>query len=226
MIVFAISHYKGVLNNACAAYVSAAIAAVLVFGYCHEFKQQHGTFELSQVSSLNRFEIYEKSQKVTAPHICRVETISINNIPIKSWIWEERQLAIQQTDSVNNEAILDFASSRISQIDVSSFMQYPNTRSGWGYNLSFLYSLDLGTIYLLILIATIFELYCLRKRHYKHSVLIMLMFIACYATIFTTIWGSADCQHNRLMLPMYPCLCILAALIFDKLNVKLKPKTD
>ena len=49
------------------------------------------------------------------------------------------------------------------------------------------------------------------------------MTLACIATIATTLWASADSNYARLMTPMFPFMCLLAACIVEQLDLRLKP---
>ena len=83
--------------------------------------------------------------------------------------------------------------------------------------------MSLAQIYLILAILCLVQAILLFKRPSTCGFIGTLMSIACASTVFTTLWASADSNFARLMTPMFPYLCLLAACIVEQLDLRLKP---
>ncbi|MBS7374462.1 MAG: hypothetical protein KIG52_00770, partial [Muribaculaceae bacterium] len=82
--------------------------------------------------------------------------------------------------------------------------------------------LHLGTIYVVLALLFVLQLYLwFTNRRYCVDVVAMHLLI-CAIVISTTILGSAHFDAPRLMMPMFPSLCLLVGLMFEQFDIKIK----
>ena len=143
---------------------------------------------------------------------------------ILCWRVEHAKRCMEKADSVYAHNLLRYTTSRISAFDMSLGEHYPSCphRVSGDY-LHHVQCISLAQVYLVLAIMILVQAILLFKRRSGQAVVGTLMSIACVATIATTLWASADNNFARLMMPMFPCLCLLFACIVEQLNLRLKP---
>ena len=233
LLAYAYAYHKKTLKHTAAALSSTLIATIIVLGYCAEHKRLFGKFALSNVSSINRAQVMIKNGMISGPFLSEyfpsynriIELQSPDSIRhILCWRVEHAKRCMEKADSVYAHNLLRYTTSRISAFDMSLGEHFPSCphRVSGDY-LHHVQCISLAQVYLVLAIMILVQAILLFKRRSGQAVVGTLMSIACVATIATTLWASADNNFARLMMPMFPCLCLLFACIVEQLNLRLKP---
>ena len=228
LIAYAYAYHKKALRHTTAAISSTLIAAIIVLGYCAEHKRLYGRFALSNVSSINRAIVLIRNGMLSEsfpPYVTLVELQSPDSVRhIRCWRVEQAKQYMEKADSAYAHNLLKYATSRVSAFDMSLGEKFPacphNISADYLYHVQ---SMSLAQIYLILAILCLVQAILLFKRPSTCGFIGTLMSIACASTVFTTLWASADSNFARLMTPMFPCLCLLAACIVEQLDLRLKP---
>ena len=228
ILAYAYSYYKKTLLHTTAAISSTLIATIIVLGYCAEHKRLYGRFALSNVSSINRAIVLIRNGMLSEsfpPHVTLVELQSPDSTRhIRCWRVEQAKLCLMKADSVYAHNLLKYATSRVSAFDMSLGEKFPACPHHISADyLHHVQSMSLAQIYLILAILCLVQAILLFKRPSTLGFIGTLMSIACAFTVFTTLWASADSNFARLMTPMFPYLCLLAACIVEQLDLSLKP---
>lgn len=228
LIAYAYAYHKKALRHTTAAISSTLIAAIIVLGYCAEHKRLYGRFALSNVSSINRAIVLIRNGMLSEsfpPHVTLVELQSPDSTRhIRCWRVEQAKLCLMKADSVYAHNLLKYATSRVSAFDMSLGEKFPACPHHISADyLHHVQSMSLAQIYLILAILCLVQAILLFKRPSTLGFIGTLMSIACAFTVFTTLWASADSNFARLMTPMFPYLCLLAACIVEQLDLSLKP---
>ena len=228
ILAYAYAYYKKTLLHTTAAISSTLIATIIILGYCAEHKHLYGRFALSNVSSINRALVLIKTGMLSEPFLSKSTIIELQSSDsiryIRCWEHEQARLCMEKADSAYAHNLLKYATSRVSAFDMSLGEKFPacphHISADYLYHVQ---SMSLAQIYLILAILCLVQAILLFKRPSTCGFIGTLMSIACASTVFTTLWASADSNFARLMTPMFPCLCLLAACIVEQLDLRLKP---
>lgn len=228
ILAYAYSYYKKTLLHTTAAISSTLIATIIILGYCAEHKHLYGRFALSNVSSINRALVLIKTGMLSEPFLSKSTIIELQSSDsiryIRCWKHEQARLCMEKADSAYAHNLLKYATSRVSAFDMSLGEKFPacphHISADYLYHVQ---SMSLAQIYLILAILCLVQAILLFKRPSSCGFIGTLMSIACASTVFTTLWASADSNFARLMTPMFPYLCLLAACIVEQLDLSLKP---
>ena len=228
ILAYAYSYYKKTLLHTTAAISSTLIATIIILGYCAEHKHLYGRFALSNVSSINRALVLIKTGMLSEPFLSKSTIIELQSSDsiryIRCWKHEQARLCMEKADSAYAHNLLKYATSRVSAFDKSLGEKFPacphHISADYLYHVQ---SMSLAQIYLILAILCLVQAILLFKRPSSCGFIGTLMSIACASTVFTTLWASADSNFARLMTPMFPYLCLLAACIVEQLDLRLKP---
>lgn len=228
LIAYAYAYHKKALRHTTAAISSTLIAAIIVLGYCAEHKRLYGRFALSNVSSINRAIVLIRNGMLSEsfpPYVTLVELQSPDSVRhIRCWRVEQAKQCMEKADSVYAHNLLKYATSRVSAFDMSLGEHFPACPHHHSADyLHHVQSMSLAQIYLILAILGLVQAILLFRRPSSLAVIGSLMTLACIATIATTLWASADSNYARLMTPMFPFMCLLAACIVEQLDLRLKP---
>ena len=204
--------------------ISLSVALVVVFGYCLWFYNVYGTFRLSYVSAINRFYVLEHFIDNIKTHCLLTETVvTIGNRDCPIWMWYNHDFLMESISSANLEDYKQYAHCQIDFFNKTCHNLFPHADSV----MTTIYSgcvqcLHLGTIYVVLALLFVLQLYLwFTNRRYCVDVVAMHLLI-CAIVISTTILGSAHFDAPRLMMPMFPSLCLLAGLMFEQFDIKMK----
>lgn len=228
ILAYAYAYYKKTLLHTTAAISSTLIAAIIVLGYCAEHKRLYGRFALSNVSSINRAIVLIRNGMLSEsfpPYVTLVELQSPDSVRhIRCWRVEQAKQCMEKADSVYAHNLLKYATSRVSAFDMSLGEHFPACPHHHSADyLHHVQCMKLAQIYLILAILGLVQAILLFRRPSSLAVIGSLMTLACIATIATTLWASADSNYARLMTPMFPFMCLLAACIVEQLDLRLKP---
>lgn len=228
ILAYAYAYYKKTLLHTTAAISSTLIATIIILGYCAEHKHLYGRFALSNVSSINRAIVLIRNGMLSEsfpPYVTLVELQSPDSIRyIRCWEHEQARLCMEKADSVYAHNLLKYATSRVSAFDMSLGEHFPACPHHHSADyLHHVQCMKLAQIYLILAILGLVQAILLFRRPSSLAVIGSLMTLACIATIATTLWASADSNYARLMTPMFPFMCLLAACIVEQLDLRLKP---
>ena len=222
LIAVYISHLKGKLNFR-ATILSLGLSGALLCGYCLWFMNTYGFFGLSYVSSNNIFCIMNPSFTEQMHYTAGCVFPKVGKDKAILWFWLDRDYCKSQLEEIiyNNPKVL--IDSKLSYLLTSSYHRFPFSAT----IISRLYadpfqSVDLGTIYSLLSALFLVEIYFWRKnKATKYVVPIMLHLLTCAICIITAIAGSANFDAHRLVMPIFPSLCLLAGLFTAQLNIRI-----
>lgn len=180
--------------------LSAAFVTVALLSYCLAIQEQHGMFTLSKVSAINR---------------CIMASPQDHKEIQKFWTTSEGfPEYVESIDRKISQDKLAYAKGRIRDFLLSCPMYYPNAGFGTvGKVMNKVVGFPLWFTYVFVFL---FMSWQWTKRREKDTFLYAaLLSLCCIATIFTAVWG-AYAEFPRLMMPMYPCLCLMAGMALDK----------
>ena len=165
--------------------------------YCSSIRQHYGLFTLSQVSSVNRVIMAAPEEHD------RVQQM-----------WGATEGYVEYLESIDQQIKQDkigYLKGRCRDFLLSCPAYYPNAGFGiTGTIMNRIINVPLWFTYAFILFFTLH----LRKRlkHLQETLLSVLLLAFCGATVFTAYWG-AYAEFPRLMMPMYPCLCLMGTVV-------------
>ncbi|MGM9811629.1 MAG: hypothetical protein ACI30V_02160, partial [Muribaculaceae bacterium] len=228
ILAYAYAYHEKTLRHTTAAISSTLIATIIVLGYCAEHKRLYGRFALSNVSSINRAIVLIRNGMLSEPfppYETLVELQSPDSARhIRCWRVEQAKLCLLKADSVYTHNLLKYATSRVSAFDKSLDEKFPACPHHVSADyLHHVQCFNLSQIYLIIAILVLVQAILMFRRPNILAIIGALMTLACMATIATTLWACADNNFARLMTPMFPYLCLLAACIVEQLDLRLKP---
>lgn len=177
-----------------AALVGTVAATVAILSYCSAIGHRYGMFTLSKVSSINRAIIVAPEHEMTQQ------------------FWTSSEGYKEYIDGINREIALDpmgYVKGRCKEFLLSCAMYYPAAGFGLtGKVMNRVINIPLWFSYAFIAAYFVFHW---RNRKQSRPVfrLALLLSLCCCATIFTSVWG-AYADYSRLMMPMYPCLCLMS----------------
>ncbi|MGM9803632.1 MAG: hypothetical protein ACI308_05585 [Muribaculaceae bacterium] len=229
--VLAIAYFyafcKKRLQHVMPSLISCIVATLLLLAYCTAYKMQYGKFALSNVTSINRALIMLKKHELKNPYPSKCKMIEMYRADsichVFFWEYQQARDCHNEADSIYHHNLLKYATSRISAYDLSLDNYFPSCVNPICSNyIQPFQSLPLSHIYLFIGFITLIQLLMLRWKRNSLSVIATLLLAICYLSIFTTLWASADTQLNRLMLPMFPTLCMLIAITAHQVQLRRK----
>ena len=179
---------------------SAAFVTVALFSYCLAIQEQHGMFTLSKVSAINR---------------CIMASPQDHKEIQKFWTTSEGfPEYVESIDRKISQDKLAYTQGRIRDFLLSCPMYYPNAGFGTvGKVMNKVVGFPLWFTYVFVFLFMSWQ--WTRRREKDTFLYSALLSLCCIATIFTAVWG-AYAEFPRLMMPMYPCLCLMAGMALDK----------
>lgn len=129
-------------------------------------------------------------------------------------MWGATEGYVEYLESIDQQIKQDkigYLKGRCRDFLLSCPAYYPNAGFGiTGTIMNRIINVPLWFTYAFILFFTLH----LRKRlkHLQETLLSVLLLAFCGATVFTAYWG-AYAEFPRLMMPMYPCLCLMGTVV-------------
>lgn len=199
---------------------SSTACAIVLLSYCILFNIEYGKFSLSSVTSINHAFIYG-----TSPDFLRLKTLSLESNgstqEIEYWQIQYPHKSLDEADSLYHHRIMKFATSRITQFDISTDDYFPQHFNPLCYTyFSPIQCVSLAQIYLILIIISLYYI-CIFFRYRRKSPTMAILLLMCFLTIFTALWGGNNSAYSRLMMPMFPPLCLLLAGFIDDLGLRL-----
>lgn len=220
VLIIAIATARKNPNVYKSAIVSSLISIGIILAYCTLFYIEHGKFQLSSVTSVNHAFIFDTTNDyLTVKTLPLADTDSIHNIEYWQITYPNEHL--DEADSIYRHDIWHFATSRITQFDASTdsfFPQYFNRRC-----YTYFYQIQcvtLAQVYFLLLIICLHTIY-VHIRYRRNNMPLAILLLTCFITIFTAVWGGDNSGFGRLMMPMFPALCLLLAGFIDSIGLRL-----
>ena len=219
VIVFA--RIKGSFKQIWTAIAAFSPTALILFGYCLWFKTVYGVFGFSYVSTVNTFVVVRNAEIANIQTTNYFSSEEIAGRKCFLWVWLDRENGKVQIEQVLKEKYIDFIKDKIIFVGKTCFYYFPFTITTTGHFFAAqVQSLYMGTIYIAILLLSIFEISLwVKKRRYRIDI-IAFHLLLCITCIFTAIVGSADYGANRLAMPMFPSLCLLVGLFIEQTNLR------
>ena len=219
VIVFA--RLKGHIKQIRPAIAAFSPTAIILFSYCLWFKSVYGFFGFSYVSTINSF-IAAGGAQIGDIHTTRyVSSEEIAGRKCYLWVWLDRDNCKTQIEQILKENYKEFIKDKIVFTGKSCFYYFPFAITPTAhFYAAQIQSLYMGTIYIAILLLSIFEISLwVKKRRYRIDI-IAFHLVLCVTCIFTVIVGSDDYGANRLAMPMFPSLCLLVGLFAEQTNLR------
>ena len=190
--------------------VASAIGVVLVggvyLGYCYAYKQKYGVFTTTCVSVINfDAQLYEAG-------LIESPVYKLDNFDVV--------LANNRIVETRNAHFMTWVKHEIKETMLSGRQRFPLASLQYGGILIQLFVLQvpLSVVYLLTLIFGCWKFWQLIK--YRSDVRIeAILFLIVVATVFTSVWGAFS-NYSRLILPAYPCVCIIIAYFAQALKLR------
>ena len=224
LLVALAAYRKGRFSHLPTIGISLSVVLAVVFGYCLWFYNVYGTFRLSYVSAINRFYVLENFIDNVKIRNSATETlVTVGNRVCVVWMWHNRDSGLEYISLAKLEEHKKYAHSQIEFFNKTCHNLFPHADSV----MTTIYSgcvqcLHLGTIYVVLALLFVLQLY-LWFTNRRHCVDVVTMHILiCAIVISTTILGSAHFDAPRLMMPMFPSLCLLVGLMFEQFGIKMK----
>ena len=203
--------------------ISFSSTLTVVLSYCIWFKITYGIFALSYVSSINQYFICHSfdNSKNCGTLIETAACIGNKNYPV--WVWANRDSGIENMKFIICDEYQKFAYSQIDFFSRTCYHLFPHADSIMDKTYpGTVQCLYLGTIYIILAMLFVLQLYLwFTNRRYCVDVIAGHLII-CAVVIITTIFGSAHFDAPRLLMPMFPSLCLLAGLVFEQLSIRMR----
>lgn len=209
--------------------VAGFIAVSALSAYCYAYYVSYGKFALSCVYELNRnLELYkwrlnDYPQGINyyiyhSPTDLNGDSISFTT----AWKWQPTNEYREKCNSIYEKNKIRYIKNKIIDYHTSLYYNYTYTPKHIAilYYISRLIRVTVAQINIFLIVFLIIEFYLAIK--YRRNIVFsftLASFVA--ATIFTTIWG-ADEQYDRLMIPMAPCLFVMAAVLANRFRFSIK----
>ncbi|MBQ0115006.1 MAG: hypothetical protein KBT10_03955 [Bacteroidales bacterium] len=181
-----------------------AITFVAYLGYCGMFQRQYGVFTTSSVADINlNAQLYESGITPDA-------------------IWKADTFDLKQEHDHNRRLLMGhkgiWFKHMVSETFLSGRQLYPSINLQYGGKVSQMFSwqVPLAGLYIATLLFVLIAIYRWRKGHDMRLELMVAMIIL--TTAFTAVWGAFS-SYSRLVLPCYPCACLMVGYYASLLRI-------
>ena len=214
------------IRHAVAIASASACVAFALLGYCSWYYSTFGKFAFSCVYELNRcnslyygdfmdsVEGFTYYSYTSQPDI-NGDSISIN----LAWRWKPSDSYRKECEKVYEQNKVRYIKNKVIDFHQALYHDffYANRHIPILYYFGRLIVVNLAQICMFILLFIAIEALYIKQRS-PLTIISGSMATICIATIFTSIWG-AYADYGRLMMPMMPCLFVMAAIFLNRFTI-------
>ena len=146
--------------------------------------------------------------------------INGDNISINlAWQWKPSENYRKECEKVYEQNKVRYIKNKVIELHRALYHEffYVNRHVPILYYFGRLIVVNLAQICIFILLFIAIEALYLKQRS-PLTIISGSLATICIATIFTSIWG-ADADYGRLMMPMVPCLFVMAAIFLSRFKI-------
>ena len=213
---------------------SSAIVAVALLGYCTWYYNTFGKFGFSSVYELNRcvflnyFNYGKPSEGITYYNYTSPPDINGDSITMLiSWRWKPSDSYRAECKKIYEQKKIRYIKDKVIELHRALYHEffYAKKHITLLYYCGRLFVISLAQICMFVLLFIAVEAFYLKRRS-PLSIMSGSMAAICIATVFTSIWG-AYADYGRLVMPMMPCLFVMAAIFLSRFTISpLKQKPE
>lgn len=213
---------------------SSAIVAVALLGYCTWYYNTFGKFGFSCVYELNRcvflndFNYGKPSEGITYYNYTSPPDINGDSITMLiSWRWKPSDSYRAECKKIYEQKKIRYIKDKVIELHRALYHEffYAKKQIPLLYYCGRLFVITLAQICMFVLLFIAVEAFYLKRRS-PLTIMSGSMAAICIATVFTSIWG-AYADYGRLVMPMMPCLFVMAAIFLSRFTISpLKQKPE
>ena len=214
------------IRHAVAIASASACVAFALLGYCSWYYSTFGKFTFSCVYELNRCNslyysnFMDSVEGITYYSYTSQPDINGDSISINlAWRWKPSENYRKECEKVYEQNKVRYIKNKVIDLHQALYHEffYANRRVPILYYFGRLIVVNLAQICIFILLFIAIEALYLKQRS-PLTIISGSLATICIATIFTSIWG-AYADYGRLMMPMVPCLFVMAAIFLSRFKI-------
>ena len=214
------------IRHAVAIASASACVAFALLGYCSWYYSTFGKFTFSCVYELNRCNslyysnFMDSVEGITYYSYTSQPDINGDSISINlAWRWKPSENYRKECEKVYEQNKVRYIKNKVIDLHQALYHEffYANRRVPILYYFGRLIVVNLAQICMFILLFIAIEALYIKQRS-PLTIISGSMATICIATIFTSIWG-AYADYGRLMMPMMPCLFVMAAIFLNRFTI-------
>ena len=205
---------------------ASACVAFALLGYCSWYYSTFGKFAFSCVYELNRCnslyygDFMDSVEGLTYYSYTTQPDINGDSISINlAWRWKPSDSYRKECEKVYEQNKVRYIKNKVIDFHQALYHDffYANRHIPILYYFGRLIVVNLAQICMFILLFIAIEALYIKQRS-PLTIISGSMATICIATIFTSIWG-AYADYGRLMMPMMPCLFVMAAIFLNRFTI-------
>ena len=214
------------IRHAVAIASASACVAFALLGYCSWYYSTFGKFAFSCVYELNRCnslyygDFMDSVEGLTYYSYTTQPDINGDSISINlAWRWKPSDSYRKECEKVYEQNKVRYIKNKVIDFHQALYHDffYANRHIPILYYFGRLIVVNLAQICMFILLFIAIEALYIKQRS-PLTIISGSMATICIATIFTSIWG-AYADYGRLMMPMMPCLFVMAAIFLNRFTI-------
>lgn len=214
------------IRHAVAIASASACVAFALLGYCSWYYSTFGKFAFSCVYELNRCnslyygDFMDSVEGLTYYSYTSQPDINGDSISINlAWRWKPSDSYRKECEKVYEQNKVRYIKNKVIDFHQALYHDffYANRHIPILYYFGRLIVVNLAQICMFILLFIAIEALYIKQRS-PLTIISGSMATICIATIFTSIWG-AYADYGRLMMPMMPCLFVMAAIFLNRFTI-------
>lgn len=214
------------IRHAVAIASASACVAFALLGYCSWYYSTFGKFAFSCVYELNRCnslyygDFMDSVEGLTYYSYTTQPDINGDSISINlAWRWKPSDSYRKECEKVYEQNKVRYIKNKVIDFHQALYHDffYANRHIPILYYFGRLIVVNLAQICMFILLFIAIEALYIKQRS-PLTIISGSMATICITTIFTSIWG-AYADYGRLMMPMMPCLFVMAAIFLNRFTI-------
>lgn len=214
------------IRHAVAIASASACVAFALLGYCSWYYSTFGKFAFSCVYELNRCnslyygDFMDSVEGLTYYSYTTQPDINGDSISINlAWRWKPSDNYRKECEKVYEQNKVRYMKNKVIDFHQALYHDffYANRHIPILYYFGRLIVVNLAQICMFILLFIAIEALYIKQRS-PLTIISGSLATICIATIFTSIWG-AYADYGRLMMPMMPCLFVMAAIFLNRFTI-------
>ena len=214
------------IRHAVAIASASACVAFALLGYCSWYYSTFGKFAFSCVYELNRCnslyygDFMDSVEGLTYYSYTTQPDINGDSISITlAWRWKPSDSYRKECEKVYEQNKVRYIKNKVIDFHQALYHDffYANRHIPILYYFGRLIVVNLAQICMFILLFIAIEALYIKQRS-PLTIISGSLATICIATIFTSIWG-AYADYGRLMMPMMPCLFVMAAIFLNRFTI-------
>ena len=214
------------IRHAVAIASASACVAFALLGYCSWYYSTFGKFAFSCVYELNRCnslyygDFMDSVEGLTYYSYTTQPDINGDSISINlAWRWKPSDSYRKECEKVYEQNKVRYIKNKVIDFHQALYHDffYANRHIPILYYFGRLIVVNLAQICMFILLFIAIEALYIKQRS-PLTIISGSLATICIATIFTSIWG-AYADYGRLMMPMMPCLFVMAAIFLNRFTI-------